>query len=330
MAIIDSNLFVGSSIGLGSTGTYSDSMEISDNILIGGYISLSGTGNARHFVKIVNNKFIRDTSSYSGISFGGTGNCIVTSVVTGNTFSGSSISIGGTGVYSANVVINRNVFTHAAGAALNFSPISLATYTCEFVNNTVVGNNSGISVSDTAGSLQIINSIVWGNGTDLVKVRASQIRYSLFNTGLASNQNGNLSGDPLLIDTAKGDFGLGKGSPCIDKGDPDQPLDADGTRSDIGAIPYKAPVRVLSLTAEKSGLGSMACLRGQLLYTPLLNNGDVNAVLIYDIKGGLVYQNVLKPDILYVNLKTVQLSPGPYIVRVVRNMSSISMIYIRQ
>jgi len=71
----------------------------------------------------------------------------------------------------------------------------------------------------------------------------------------------------------------------------------------------QSTVRVLSLTAEKSGLGSMACLRGQLLYTPLLNNGDVNAVLIYDIKGGLVYQNVLKPDILYVNLKTVQLSP---------------------
>ncbi len=49
---------------------------------------------------------------------------------------------------------------------------------------------------------------------------------------------GNIHADPLFHNAAEGDFHLMEGSPCIDAGDPTFPYDPDGTRADIGAIPY--------------------------------------------------------------------------------------------
>jgi len=49
---------------------------------------------------------------------------------------------------------------------------------------------------------------------------------------------GNFEADPLLWAPFSGDFHLKPGSPCVDAGDPASPPDPDGSRVDVGAIPF--------------------------------------------------------------------------------------------
>ncbi len=48
----------------------------------------------------------------------------------------------------------------------------------------------------------------------------------------------NIQMNPCFVDTANGDYHLTVNSPCIDAGDPDSPLDPDGTIADMGAFYY--------------------------------------------------------------------------------------------
>ncbi len=59
------------------------------------------------------------------------------------------------------------------------------------------------------------------------------IRYSDIQGGYEGL--GNINADPLFVDADNGDFSLQPNSPCINSGDPESPLDSDGTRADIGA-----------------------------------------------------------------------------------------------
>ena len=55
---------------------------------------------------------------------------------------------------------------------------------------------------------------------------------------------GNIIDDPIFVDTLSCDFHLQQESPCIDAGDPNSPLDPDGTRADMGALYYDQGVGV--------------------------------------------------------------------------------------
>ncbi len=77
----------------------------------------------------------------------------------------------------------------------------------EFIHNTVGGNGSyGIYVN--AGSLDILNSVVWDNGDDLYGVSAE---YSDIEDGDAGL--GNISADPVFV--GAGDYHITETSPCI-------------------------------------------------------------------------------------------------------------------
>lgn len=107
-------------------------------------------------------------------------------------------------------------------------------------NNIISGYALGIHVvaGDVAPSPVFAYNDVWNNETNYEKYPDQ--------TGL----NGNISADPLFI--GAGDLHLQGQSPAVDAGDPDGPLDPDGTRADLGALPYSpsAGGRPSALTLE--------------------------------------------------------------------------------
>lgn len=122
----------------------------------------------------------------------------------------------------------------------------------DFVNNTVYGNttvNGGGGLCFARGTPTICNNIFWGNSSaangqeiDYIQTTTPTITYSVIEGGWAGE--GNIDSDPMFVDPANGDFNLLAGSPCINAGDPDGPLDPDGTTADIGAYYYSDPLDV--------------------------------------------------------------------------------------
>ncbi len=59
--------------------------------------------------------------------------------------------------------------------------------------------------------------------------------WSLVESGIVSGE-GNIFGDPFFLAPGDGNFALSANSPAVDSGDPQSPLDPDGTRADMGAV----------------------------------------------------------------------------------------------
>lgn len=147
------------------------------------------------------------------------------SVVFGNT-----ASSGGGAFYFEDV----EGWLQQVSAVANSSPSGSGVYLTETsaleVVNTIVTNNiagAGVYVSGTAPALWAYNDVFGNDVADF--------------TGMAdpTGVDGNLSADPRFVDGANGDLLLDVASPCLDAGHPAL-LDADGTRSDMGAFggPY--------------------------------------------------------------------------------------------
>lgn len=96
------------------------------------------------------------------------------------------------------------------------------------------GFDNGV-ISDTHCSVNVRNSIFWTNDIDIGGY-AEYVCYG--NASWGTLAWGSVQGDPRVYDSKGHDFHLKPGSPCIDAGDPAAPLDPDGSRADIGPLPF--------------------------------------------------------------------------------------------
>ena len=117
------------------------------------------------------------------------------------------------------------------------------------VNNTIAGSRDcGVLIYECAG-LALVNNIIAFNidGIDNRSNRQITLTYNNVYDNLDGDYAwcepgiGSISADPLFVDFRRGNLALQPESPCIDAGDPDAPRDRDGSRADMGAIPYIYP-----------------------------------------------------------------------------------------
>jgi hypothetical protein len=150
---------------------------------------------------------------------------------------GAAICIfsGGTPLIRHNLMIgNKATF---GGAVYNTGTGSRPTLD----RNTIVGNSgdAGAVYGCTRSATTITNSILWGNGSNPIKIGLCKgpplmtVRYCDVEGGASGI--GNIALDPQFVNAGAGDYQLRLTSPCVDSGDPASGKDPDGTRADMGA-----------------------------------------------------------------------------------------------
>jgi len=152
---------------------------------------------------------------------------------------GISIGNENLGRPSENILIERNIISGChTGVVVKDSS------TAKVINNTIHENTFAFScyekrLGQGGGVVDIINTIISGNDTLIYLDSKSTAKFSY---SLSDNSElpgeGNLKDNPMFVDAVNFDFRLLPNSPCIDAGDPNRPLDPDGTRADIGAFPF--------------------------------------------------------------------------------------------
>lgn len=107
----------------------------------------------------------------------------------------------------------------------------------QIINNIIINSPNGSGILDLSNSIIRYND-VWNNHP-----------YNYVNT---SPGIGDISTDPLFVGGTPFDYHLLSNSPCIDTGDPEQPLDPDNTIADMGAFYFgidQPPLPVSDLIA---------------------------------------------------------------------------------
>ncbi|UCC79409.1 MAG: right-handed parallel beta-helix repeat-containing protein [Candidatus Zixiibacteriota bacterium] len=142
--------------------------------------------------------------------------------------------------YSYDITVSHCLIHHNNGTGVR----NWGSYVTNIVNCTISGNGGyGIYNSYFNADLYVQNTVVAHNSlmalfNNYVYNPVALCEYSdmVEATGMPWFGEGCIDADPMFADTLLHDYSLLIGSPCIDSGDPDSPLDPDSTIADMGAI----------------------------------------------------------------------------------------------
>lgn len=239
----------------------------------------------------------RDNESAQGGAIWSAGTLVLSdTLVVGNssTFTGFGLQGNGGGVYvgGGTAVITRCVFDSNSAATLFgpgfggqggavWGPADLIH--CTLFGNTATWAGEGGGVWDAT----MDSCIHWGNTPPALPATNPPVSYSDVEGSFPGP--GNLNSNPLLSNPAGGDFTLLTGSPCINTGNPGNPLDPDGSRADMGAFPSGDPF-LSYCTAGTSASGCQALLIASGSSSASAPSGFfVSAIGMEGSRDGLVY-----------------------------------------
>lgn len=251
------------------TGSYLENIDFTSKaILVASYFVFNGIESA------IESTVIEGGGSWSVVTFNS--NEDSNSVIRGFTLTGGSADYGGgvrcegssptiadnfvvensaqgCGIYCyySSPHIYRNLIANNSGPCAIF--LRQECYP-RIVNNTIANNDWG-GLSIQGGSLPLVKNNVFYNNAPYGIHSTSQTFDISYNDVYLHTQNyegipdqtgtnGNISGDPLFVNSPAGDYHLTIDSPCIDAGDPADPVPAGGGAAiDMGAFEFMTSER---------------------------------------------------------------------------------------
>ncbi len=124
--------------------------------------------------------------------------------------------------------------------------------------DTIIANSGIWDIEESGYFVVSVTYSLLEKGTDAQRVSVS------LGAGVLTGK------DARFVSPGAGDFRLTPSSPAVDAGDPEQPLDPDGTRGDMGALP-------LDQRLTPANPNEPPRLRLQILQPDLDGNGTVNS-----------------------------------------------------
>jgi len=258
-------------------------------------------------------------------------------------------------------VISGNYASYNGGGIHCYATSNPVITNCTISENT---SNQGGGIYLYTSVAQITNSIVEGSsgsyGVYFQYSSLSSIEYSDFyaneianfynppnylgwitgvnNNGDPCDNYNNIFLNPLFINPVNGDYNLLAGSPCIDAGDPDSPLEPDSTIADMGAFYFcqsmvEKPPRnllpsVISIYCHPNPFNSII----QISYTVPIS-GKI-AIRLMDITGretALVTQGWKAPGSYHTSYSPDRIACGVYFLQIQTGTEAktIKIVYLK-
>ncbi len=191
---------------------------------------------------------------------------------------------------SENIIVKRNVLIGCkVGIILKEESYG------HIINNTFYGNNIGVKcIEDNGtkvGSFMNVQNCIFSNSveSDAVHDLNSTIvtNYCLSNKEALVGTS-NIFDDPCFKNSSDDDFSLMAKSPCIDAGNPELPVDPDGSISDIGAYYFNTDTTGIYDLKNKLPLVKIFPNPFIDYFTVSSENKDQLKVKLYTISGSII------------------------------------------
>jgi len=241
---------------------------------------------------IITHNIIRNNSGYAGAGimtyFGDV-------TISNNLIYNNSASIGGgfISLYGSKLINNTIANNDSIEIAGNMYAVSEPGFASCTIKNNIISNalsGGGIIYIDIDEDLITFNNICNNALGDYISVNQQTGNAIVDGSANLTGINGNISQDPLFVNTFAGDYHLQTGSPCITAGDPEFSISADET--DIDGDPRVYAARIDIGADEFIGYVDPVASAGpdQHVAEPQLITLDGTGSFIYDPCTVLTYQ----------------------------------------